>query len=81
MYSNNNNNQKGLSYYLSLPSYYLDKIFRTIFYYIGYATATVPILFIVIAVIFTAGIGVGIKNIQLITDPQGLWVSGFKIII
>jgi len=67
--------KKGIGYYTSLPSYYLDRLFRAVFYGVGYATASAPILFIVLAVIITAGLGVGIMKINLVTDPQGLWVS------
>lgn len=75
MYSHEQLPNKSVSYYLSLPSYWMDRFFRAIFYWIGYITASAPILFIVAAVLFTGGIGVGIMKIQLITDPQSLWVS------
>ncbi|KAL9641483.1 hypothetical protein ABK040_013408 [Willaertia magna] len=65
--------EKNLSYYASYPSYLLDKLFRNIFYYVGYFTSSAPILVIAIAVIFTAGIGVGIMKLELVTDPQSLW--------
>ncbi|KAF0979034.1 hypothetical protein FDP41_002104 [Naegleria fowleri] len=74
MYSHEQLPNKSVSYYLSLPSYWMDRFFRAIFYWIGYITASAPILFIVAAVLFTGGIGVGIMKIQLITDPQSLWV-------